>query len=159
MTKRIIYCDMDGVLCNFEKRFKELTGIDFNEYVEKNTWTKTWKIVENDGIRFWSDLEWMKDGKKLWDFIKGLNVQILTGSPYYKVGEYAKIGKEIWVDRELGNVKVNHIPGKLKYKYIENNDILIDDSKRNCDIWENNGGIAILHIDTKNTIKELIKLL
>lgn len=153
---RKVYLDMDGVLCNFTKKFLDITGEDFLKYSEKNGWVKTWKIIEDYGVEFWSELEWMNGAKKLWNYLKELNnVEILTGSPRDKVGEYAKSGKKIWIKKNIGNIKVNHIEGKLKYIYVKNNDILIDDSKRNCDLWEKAGGVSILHKNVDDTIKKL----
>jgi hypothetical protein len=160
VSKQKIYLDMDGVLCNFLKKFEDLTGEDFEEYADENGWSKTWKLVETFGVEFWSELEWMNGGKKLWNYLKNLdNVEILTGSPRDKVGEYAQLGKEIWIKKNIGNIKVNHIEGKLKYTYVKNNDILIDDSKRNCALWDAAGGIYILHKNTDLTIKQLKELL
>ena len=159
-TSRKIYIDMDGVLCDFDKKFKEISGEDFIEYSDKYGWNKTWKTIEKSGIEYWSEMEWNGGGKKLWNFLKNLdNVEILTGSPRDKVGEYAKKGKEIWIKKNIGDIKVNHIEGKLKFTYVKNNDILIDDMERNCNLWENAGGIAILHKNTNNTIEELKKLI
>jgi len=157
-STRKIYLDMDGVICDFSKKFLDMTGEDFLEYAEKYGWRKTWITIEKGGLEFWSELEWTVDGKKLWDYLKKLdNVEILTGSPLFKVGEYAKKGKEIWVRKNIGDIKINHIVGKLKYKYVKNNDILIDDSKRNCDLWKEAGGIAILHKNADDTIEKLKK--
>lgn len=158
---RKIYLDMDGVLCDFVKQFADLTGEgDFNEYADKNGWPQTWNLIEEYGVEFWKDMEWTKDGKELWNFLKRFdNIEILTGSPMYKVGEYAKEGKEIWLKKNIGNLKVNHIAGRLKYKYAKNKDILIDDSERNCKLWEEAGGIAILHKNAYDTIKKLKEIL
>lgn len=151
---------MDGVICDFDKKFTELTdGENFIKYSDKYGWDKTWKTIEKFGIEFWSEMDWTKDGKKLWNFLKNLdNVEILTGSPKGKVGEYAMKGKEIWIKKNIGDIKVNHIEGKLKYTYVKNNDILIDDMERNCDLWGKAGGIAINHRNTDDTIEELKKL-
>lgn len=147
---------MDGVICDFSKKFSDITSEDFLKYADKHGWIKTWKIIEDNGIDFWSELEWINGSKKLWNYLKKLdNVEILTGSPRDKVGEYAKKGKEIWIKKNIGYIKINHIEGKLKYTYVKNNDILIDDSKRNCDLWKKAGGIAILHKNVENTIKKL----
>lgn len=160
MYNRKIYLDMDGVICDFSKKFTDEIGEDLSSYTKKYGWPKTWKTIEEYGVKFWSDMEWMKGSKKLWNYLKNLdNVEILTGSPLYKVGEYAKKGKELWIKNNIGNLKVNHIEGKLKYKYVKNNDILIDDSKRNCDLWNEAGGISILHKNVEETIEKLNELL
>ena len=101
-TSRKIYIDMDGVLCDFDKKFKEISGEDFIEYSDKYGWNKTWKTIEKSGIEYWSEMEWNGGGKKLWNFLKNLdNVEILTGSPRDKVGEYAKKEKKYGLKRIL----------------------------------------------------------
>ena len=156
-----IYLDMDGVLCDFNKKFKEISGgEDFTKYSDKHGFVKTWKIIEDCGVEFWENMEWNVGGKKLWNFLKKFdNVEILTGSPYGKVGKYAKKGKEIWIKKNIGDIKVNHIEGKLKYKYVKNKDILIDDSERNCKLWDKADGVSILHKNTETTIEKLKKLI
>lgn len=157
---RKIYLDMDSVLCDFLKKFKEKNNIDFIEYSDKYGWKKTWKNIEMFGVEFWSELEWYPGGKKLWNFLKKLdNVEILTGSPRDKVGDYAREGKEIWIKKNIGDIKINHIEGRLKYKYVKNRDILIDDSERNCEMWEKAGGIPILHKNAEDTIQKLKKII
>jgi len=156
-----IYCDMDGVLCNFDKKFREISnGTKIIDFANFYGWDKTWNLIEDNGVEYWSELEWMNDGKILWDYLvslKSQTLEILTGSPYGLVGKYAIEGKELWCEKHLNVNKliINHIPGKYKYKYIQDNDILIDDSKRNCELWYHHGGISILHTNTKDTIKTL----
>ena len=62
-SKYTLYCDMDGVLCDFEKRFKDLTGLLPSEYRDKFGVDKFWKTVDKDGVRFWVGIPWMPDGK------------------------------------------------------------------------------------------------
>lgn len=161
LKRKKIYLDMDGVLCDFNKNFREISdGENFTDYSNKYGFAKSWKMIENLGIEFWRDMDWNEGGEKLWDFLKNFdNLEILTGSPYGKVGEYAKKGKEIWIKNNIGDIKVNHIVGKLKYTYVKNEDILIDDSKRNCDLWDKVGGISILHKNTYTTIEKLKNLI
>ena len=98
---RKLYCDMDGVLCDFMKKFTEISGSpDIEEYANKYGWKHTWNVIEKAGVEFWSELEWTKDGKILWSFLEELdNLEILTGSPLGEVGRYADEGKDIWVKK------------------------------------------------------------
>ena len=167
-----IYCDMDGVLVNFDDAFKKiilnesnsdnLGNTFFAKYALKHGWKDTWNIIEEHGVDFWLNLEWMTDGKRLWNYLTNnfKEVEILTGSPLYKVGEYAKEGKNEWCKKNLGsNVKVNHKEGKLKQEFAKSKfDILIDDAPRNYENWIEHGGTGILHKNTDETIKELDKL-
>jgi len=168
------FCDLDGVLCNFDKSFEKLIDLNdinisksddnlgnrvFTSFANKYGWTKAWKVIENEGINFWKNLEWTDDGKILWNYLIShfKNVEILTGSPLYKVGKYARIGKDLWCKENLGkDIKVNHVKGILKQTYVKNKtDILIDDAKRNINNWIDAGGIGILHVNTYKTIKIL----
>ena len=63
-----IFCDMDGVLVDFEKGYLELTGKDISG--EWHTTTEFWDPINKEGSKFWDNLEWMKDGKKLWSYIE-----------------------------------------------------------------------------------------
>lgn len=150
---------MDSVLCDFTKMFREITGMSMEDYAEKYNWKDAWKVIEEQGVEFWSELDWMPDGKELWNYIKDIEgTEILSALPFGVVGIYAKEGKDIWCHENLDNyVKVNTvIGGANKYKFIkEPTDILIDDMERNCKLWKQNGGIAIHHKDAKTTIKEL----
>ena len=65
-----LYCDMDGVLADMEKGFKELSGgLSPKEYEAKNGKSSFWKLIATRPT-FWLDLEPMPDAKILWDFIK-----------------------------------------------------------------------------------------
>lgn len=155
-----IFCDLDGVLCDFDNRFKDYTGLYPEEYNKKYNIRAFWKEIEKHGVEWWSQMNWMENGKELWNFLlKNFdNIQILTGSPWGKAGQYAKKGKEIWVARELGLYNVIHKSGRKKWELCENeSDILIDDNKTPIENWkEKGGGTGILHISTIKTIEKLI---
>ena len=66
-----IYCDMDGVLTDFEKRFDQFTGMNPQEYESKFGTEQFWHLIDNKiGVRFWVGMDWMPQGQRLWDFIK-----------------------------------------------------------------------------------------
>jgi hypothetical protein len=81
-----IYCDMDGVLTDFEKRFITLLRKEGPKYYSKAviaqvTRPKHFQAIEGDeefwkfidqyiGLEFWSDMPWMPNGRVLWDFIQ-----------------------------------------------------------------------------------------
>ncbi len=161
-----IYCDLDGVLCDFEKAFLKLTNIEVEQYLEKFGKEKTWQVVIDNGSKFWSDLEWMPDGKELWKFIVDLQ-PIICSTPNRDIS--SRIGKKKWCEKNLGitgetitrykewtgdNAKI--ILTAYKHKFIKSNtDILIDDREKNIIKWLEYGGIGILHKNTKRTIYEL----
>lgn len=154
-TNYKIFVDLDGVLVNLGKHIKQFNLGTFEEIdAQKNSGT-LWKMIEAQGPEFWSHAPWMKDGMLLWGYVKKYNPSILTAVP--ATGKKpAKVGKEQWVKRELGSF-VNCIitEAKLKQQYAGPNCILIDDMVKNCDQWTKAGGIAIRHINTKDTISQL----
>ena len=148
---------MDGVIVNWIKGYEEISGLNKNqaEKLYKNDTQKFWEPVNNAGYEWWANLEWTPDGKELWDFVKPYNPTILTAP---SKGEDCPKGKTIWVKRELGEDE-HIIIERDKYKYAEPNHILIDDTKQEIDDWVMEGGIGILHGNTKDTIKILKEIL
>ena len=151
-----IYCDMDGVLCDFESQFEKM-GHGTIEKVEKRYGPEApWKMITKAGVSFWSLMPWMPDGKRLWQFIKKYDVKILS-SPVKS--NASKVGKKLWVRKNLGkDVELILSPSREKQQYASSNAILIDDKLRTIKEWRSKGGIAIHHKNANDTIKKLKKL-
>jgi hypothetical protein len=152
-----LYVDMDGVLTDFEGDFrnfgKEKTkGLLSKEYEDKYGTSALWKLIYSGGLEFWSEMSWIEDGRKLWNYVKKFEPTILTTPAKSKL---SKQGKEIWIKRELGK-DIPFIFAKDKYKYADMNSILIDDYDKKINDWINLGdGIGIHHQNAENTIKQL----
>ena len=84
MSEFKLYCDMDGVLVDFDKGYKKLTGNDLNG--EHRTDTDFWDPINKAGYDFWINLEWSIDGKRLWSYIEKYKPELLATSE--------QIGKE-----------------------------------------------------------------
>ena len=148
-NKYTIYCDLDGVLVDFDKGYKDLTGKLPNEV---NDDVEFWKPIHKTGAAFWIKLKWMPDGHTLWDYINKYN-PILLSAPSRE--ESSRIGKRIWKKNNLPDAKMILTPARFKQKYSKENHILIDDRADNIEQWKNKGGIGILHTSAANTIKKL----
>ena len=137
-----IYCDMDGVLTNFESRFEHFSGMHPQEYEKKYGIEQFWHLIDTKiGVRFWVGMEWMPQGKKLWEFIKPYQPDLLT-SP--SRDNTSRLGKNLWARNNLNpKPKVIFAYSKDKQRYANENSILIDDKKSNINEWTANGGIAI----------------
>ena len=72
-----IYCDLDGVLCDFEEYVYTLLG----EYPNKMDSNELWDGIDKLGSAFWEKLPWTPNGKMLWSFIKSHNPIILSALP------------------------------------------------------------------------------
>jgi hypothetical protein len=149
-----IFCDLDGVIFDFEGGFLKSFGMEHNSIPESEMWDMIFNHTE-----WWANLHMMPDAIELWNYIKPYHPAILTGCPltgYDKAVE----GKNIAVDNHLGeHIEVFTCRSKNKPDFMKNkNDILIDDMVKNIKRWEKAGGIGILHISAANTILELKKL-
>jgi nicotinamide mononucleotide adenylyltransferase len=153
-TEYTIYCDMDGVLVDFDLGYQELTGIT-SQQADANGVEAFWSPLSKAGAKFWITLKWMSDGKQLWSYIKKYN-PILLSAPSRE--ESSRLGKRVWVKRELPDVKLILKSASQKQQYASPTSILIDDRQKNIDQWNAAGGVGILHTNTANTIKQLKQL-
>ena len=149
-----IYVDMDGVLVDFDGGYEKLTGMTTKEADEKGP-EFFWKPISKAGAKWWITLKWMPDGKQLWDYVKKYNPELLS-APSRE--EASRMGKRVWVKRELPGVKLILRSADKKQEFASPNSILIDDREKNIEQWRNAGGIGILHTDAASTIKKLKEL-
>lgn len=172
--KPVIYCDMDGVLVDFDKGYKELTGLTVH-HADSQGRDEFWRLFR-DSLKekdipersYWANLDWMPDGKQLWDYIKEYNPYVLTAPsvnfniPFeerYKLENNESMqGKTEWVQRLSNMRKMYFRSAGRKADFAGPGKILIDDRKDTIDSWNANGGIGILHTSTANTIKQLQEL-
>jgi len=148
-----IYCDMDGVLADFESGYEELTGIDLRGEFKKGE--DFWDPISKAGVGFWAGLKWMPDGQELWNYLKPFN-PVLLSAPSRE--QSSRIGKHVWVKHKIPGTKLILRYAKQKQELATPESILIDDRQVNIDQWEAAGGIGILHTSTANTIQQLQKL-
>lgn len=148
-----IFCDLDGVLADFQKGVKKITGFEPNDQKISKMWNK---ILSHPG--FFKNLDWTEDGEKLWDYIQPFEPTILTGLPYSCKKDVSK-DKEAWCQNNLGKeVNVICCMSKEKYRFATFESILIDDRLENGKAWQTSGGVFIHHSNTERTIYELKKL-
>jgi nicotinamide mononucleotide adenylyltransferase len=149
-----IYCDMDGVLVDFEKGYEELTGQNIRgQHISGGP--NFWDPITKAGASFWVKLQWMPDGKQLWEYIKQYT-PVLLSAPSRE--ESSKIGKYVWVKREMPGTKLILRSAERKQEFATPQSILIDDRKDNIDRWKEAGGIGIYHTSAADTIQQLKKL-
>ncbi|MDA7492361.1 hypothetical protein N8445_00180 [bacterium] len=151
-----IYCDMDGVLTDFETRFhQKLNEIGPKYYPLKDIkkvikpkdferifgMSEFWNFIDNiAGVGFWIGMGWMPRGQELWNFINPYNVELLT-SP--SRNNNSRLGKNMWVKNNLSpKPKVNFAYSADKQRFANEKTILIDDKKSNILEWRAKGGIA-----------------
>lgn len=150
-----IYCDMDGVLVNFKKGYKELTDIDTSKFVKGDR--TFWAPVDEAGPQWWANLDWMPDGEILWRYIKRYRPYILS-SPSQSIS--SKVGKEAWCKININSQYKDLLlyPRHEKQLFSGKYSILIDDMEQTIKEWEKHGGIGIHHTSAADTIKRLKEL-
>jgi hypothetical protein len=144
-----IYCDMDGVLVDFDRAYFELTGEKASFGTEPK---KFWEPINKAGAEFWIKMKWMPDGKQLWNYIKPYNPELLSAPSYQ---ESSMIGKRVWVKRNTPNTKLILRSAERKQEFATPNSILIDDRADNVQRWNDAGGIGIHHTSAESTINQL----
>jgi hypothetical protein len=153
--KYTIYCDMDGVLCDFDKRFMEFSnGTPPSEYESKFGKSAFWELISKKGVGFWVGIPWMSDGKQLWNYIKPYNPSLLS-APSRE--ESSRLGKRLWVRNNIPGTKLILRQAEQKQEFANPNAILIDDRTSNIQQWRDKGGIGILHTSADETIEQLKK--
>jgi 5'(3')-deoxyribonucleotidase len=139
ITKNLLFCDLDGVLADFEKGVEE----KFNKNVCDIRPSTLWHVI-NKSTTFFENLPWMPKGRELWERIKEYHPIILTGVP--SGCPTASEQKKRWCQRELGpDVSVITCLTKDKAKYCFGRSILIDDRLQVLNSWKEKGGKCILH--------------
>lgn len=149
----MIFCDMDGVLVDFDQEFKRNHGVMPYELQRE----KLWQIVL-DTENYWLNLPKLSDADKLVTYLNKHGFKILTGLPAYGYDKAEK-EKRLWMKKYYGKEEgVICCLSKDKQNFGKPKDILIDDREPNIKNWEAMGGIGILHTSAEETIRKLKEL-
>jgi hypothetical protein len=157
-----IYCDMDGVLCDFEKHLEKQVGMSINKWAAipdiKGRWDK---VIENP--RFWHTMPWHTEGKKLWNYIKDYKPHILSAYVEHAHDPNCIPGKSYWARTNLGigTNRINLVKRVQKQNYAKvagQPAVLIDDYIKNTTQFTERGGYGIQFKSANQVIAELKKL-
>jgi hypothetical protein len=151
-----IYLDMDGVIADFNKRYKERYKMEPREAEEHKEFDKFFTQFIADGE--FADLDLMSDAMELIDYLRSLDVptEILSSSASEKRDAQIRPQKMEWLKKNNIEFPAIIVPGKRHKKdYSNKNTLLIDDTGVNIDQWRREGGIGIHHSDAQTTINIL----
>lgn len=160
MIIKQIYLDLDGVLVNFIDAAVDASLLDIK------SGKVDWNALHAMGTIFWENLEWLEEGRKLYDFLLGftkehdIDLCILTA-----VGlTSGKEGKLNWIKKQ--GIKINPLNvyivnrGSDKKTFADHESLLIDDYGKNVNEFIQAGGEAIKFkkntTEVINKIKELV---
>lgn len=157
MPEPQIFCDLDGVLVDFVGGLNKVAGRDMSDCGE----THKWSLIKGQP-HFFTMLEWCEGAAMLWDFIcskSNTSPKILTATPGAKLGKRFAKDKRIWCKKHLGSeVTVHTCLSEEKSNYSGQQCVLIDDSLKHKDPWEEKGGVFIHHTSIDRTLWLLRRL-
>ncbi|MBN2344265.1 MAG: hypothetical protein JXX29_11900 [Deltaproteobacteria bacterium] len=152
----ILFLDLDGVLVDFEKGVETLFHKPIDTIPPKQLWPRLARTPD-----FYNQLDWMPDGRVLWEACKKNSPVILTGLP---IGKWAEPQKRHWCERELGpDVEVLTCLSRNKAKVARARDteripVLVDDREKLKAPFEEMGGVFIHHRSAQQSIEALSAL-
>lgn len=155
-----IYLDMDGVLCDFEKRYTELYNEAPNSSRDKKNWSKNW--TDFVMTKQFETLDIFPGAIELLLYVRRteLPIEILTSSGGVKYHDLVAEQKDIWLKKQGLAYKRNVVPGRgLKAAYATPDRILIDDTEDVIVAFNKAGGIGILHKEVGETLQTLDSVL
>ena len=160
---RTIYCDMDGVLSNFNARYETMFKKKPSEVArngKEGEYSKSWNTFIDS--RQFSTLEKMEDADELINFLKSIatigkaRVAILSSTGGFDRHNNVMIQKRIWLENRGINWPFVFVPGRrFKAGYADKYSLMIDDTFDVIESFQKNGGTAIHHKDAKTTIEQI----
>ena len=159
-----VYLDMDGVLANFNQRFRDLSGMEPKEFENKYGKKAFWNLIDEENkIKFWVGIPVMDGAAALVNAVKDYDYELLT-SPSAKKQSY--LGKILWVRNHTGSVfpskpRINFKRAKEKHEVkpqLSQTDILIDDREDTIGRWNAAGGTGIVYKSIGQVLSDLKKL-
>ncbi len=159
-----VYLDMDGVLADFDQRFRDISGMEPREFENKYGRKAFWNLIDEENkIKFWVGIPVMDGAAALVNAVKDYDYELLT-SPSAKKQSY--LGKILWVKNHTGDVfpskpRINFKRAKEKHEVkpqLSQTDILIDDREDTIGRWNAAGGTGIVYKSIGQVLSDLKKL-
>lgn len=153
-----VFCDLDGVLADFEKKVSEINKIEFHKLPRGKMWPSISnydKTVEP----FFESLELMPDAMELIHFVRSnfINHAILTACG--NTPRNAAEQKRNWCRKRFGDIVVKTVQDShQKAQFATPKSILIDDRNKSIDPWVQAGGIGVLHKSAKDSIDQVKRI-
>jgi len=148
-----IYLDLDGVVADFTKRYKELYHVNPDSKDARQNFGNNFAnfIVSKQ----FETLDLMPDAPALIDYLKNQDVpvEILSSTGRKETHDEVARQKTVWLNKHNIPFKGNFVPGKeLKKNYASPSHLIIDDTLSVIEDWKEAGGPAIHHKNARETM-------
>lgn len=151
---KIVYLDMDGVLADFDKSFREINGVDAKEYEDEHGTVRFWNRVYMTP-NFFRYLSLMPKAFEVFRTAKSIGQEVCILSSPSRVNEsLCVLQKRMWLDAWLGG-DVPAIFEKDKHKYAGKDYLLVDDNPNKVEKWKKAGGDAVLYVSAEQCLKDM----
>ena len=148
---RQLYLDCDGVLADFDAGAVRLLGMGPGEFQEKFGAGRFWARLAK-APDFYGSLPLMAGALELFEAVRHLDPMILTGLPR---GNWAAGQKVRWVHQHFPGTRIITVMAVDKRHHCQPGDVLVDDTLKHRQRWEDAGGIFVHHVDVASTLAEL----
>jgi 5'-nucleotidase len=139
-----LFVDLDGVLADFDGHYFAEFGVRLNRNGEEPT--DMWGNIRGHSPFTWfDDLPLIPGATAFWQALQPYQPVILSGIDQRKLPG-GEVQKRRWVDRHFGpDVTLLTCRSRHKCRFASRGDILVDDWAKYRELWENVGGIFVLH--------------
>jgi hypothetical protein len=151
-VRRRIYLDCDGVLADFDGGAARILGLAPEAFETRHGTGEFWKRLSR-ADNFFDNLDPLPDAFELYEAVRHRDPVILTGMP--DGGHWAEPQKRRWAERHFPGVPVIATLAALKREHCHPGDVLVDDRPQHRKLWEDAGGLFIVHTSAAASISAL----
>lgn len=148
------WCDLDGVIFDFDARATEILGEDPREFEDREGSDLFWKALRDSGD-FFLKLELMPGAEELMRYYAdaGITPWFLSGVPsQIPEGHYQK---QQAVKNRFGDKQpIVTTQSKHKSNFCRPGARIVDDWPKHVDAWTSKGGLWILHTSAASSIEQ-----
>ena len=151
MRERQLYLDCDGVLADFDRGAERVLGLPPAVFEARHGRARFWDRLAQ-APEFFFHLPLMPRATELFAAVRHLHPIILTGLPR---GNWAAAQKVRWAAQHFPGTKIITCLAVDKRKHCADGDVLVDDTLKYRQRWEDAGGVFIHYRDVDQVLEEL----
>jgi 5'(3')-deoxyribonucleotidase len=153
MLQRQLYLDCDGVLADFDHGAQAALGLPPRAFEARHGRARFWARLA-DAPDFFANLPLMAGAQQLFDAVRHLDPIILTGTPR---GDWAAPQKLRWAERHFPGTRIITCLAVEKRRHCLEGDVLVDDTLKHRHLWEEAGGIFVVHRTVEDSLEQLAR--